>query len=82
MPPPNAVPLSVVMPVYNEEGAIVLAVDEVRQHVLDSCPESELVVVNDGSRDGTGPLLDEAAATRSRASRSFISRTAATARRC
>ena len=54
--------LSVVMPVYNEQDAIVTAVDEVQRHVLDHVPESELVVVNDGSRDGTGALLDSAAA--------------------
>lgn len=52
------VPLSVVMPVYNEEGAIAAAVDEVKQHVLAAIPGSELVVVNDGSRDRTGALLD------------------------
>jgi glycosyltransferase involved in cell wall biosynthesis len=56
------VPLSVVMPVYNEEGAIAAAVDEVRQFVLGAVPGSELVVVNDGSRDGTGALLDTIAA--------------------
>ena len=53
--------LSVIMPVYNEEGAIVAALDEVKQHVLKLIPEAELVVVDDGSRDGTGPLLDSAA---------------------
>lgn len=55
-------PLSVVMPVYNEQDAIVAAVAEVQRHVLDHVPGSELVVVNDGSRDGTGALLDGAAA--------------------
>jgi dolichol-phosphate mannosyltransferase len=54
--------LSVIMPVYNEEGAIVAAVEEVQQHVLGLIPESELVVVDDGSRDATGRLLDDAAA--------------------
>jgi len=54
--------LSVIMPVYNEEGAIGAAVDEVKQFVLALIPESELVVVDDGSRDGTGRLLDAAAA--------------------
>ncbi len=58
-----ATPLTVVMPVYNEEDAIEAAVDEVRQHVLGSVPGSELVVVNDGSRDRTGALLDTAAST-------------------
>ena len=54
------------MPVYNEEGAIVSAVDEVKQHVLQLIPDSELVVVDDGSRDGTGRLLDDAAAADAR----------------
>jgi len=60
---PETTRLSVIMPVYNEEEAIVAAVDEVRQHVLALLPEAEFVIVDDGSRDGTGRLLDEAAAT-------------------
>ncbi len=48
------------MPVYNEEGAIVQALDEVQRHVLDHVPGSELVVVDDGSRD------DDRAAARGR----------------
>ena len=56
------VPLSVVMPVYNEEGAIVLALDDVQRHVLSVVPGAELIVIDDGSRDRTGALLDEAAA--------------------
>jgi glycosyltransferase involved in cell wall biosynthesis len=51
------------MPVYNEEGAIVAAIDEVQQFVLSLITESEFVVVDDGSRDGTGHLLDAAAAS-------------------
>ena len=58
---PDTVPLTVVMPVYNEEGAIRLAVEEVQRHVLDRVPGAELVVVNDGSRDGTARMLDEIA---------------------
>ncbi len=50
------------MPAYNEEDGIEVAVEAVREHVLDRVPNSELVVVNDGSRDGTGPLLDRLAA--------------------
>lgn len=62
----NTVPLSVVMPVYNEEEAIVLAVDDVQRHVLAVVPGAELVVVDDGSRDRTGQLLDDIAVKDSR----------------
>lgn len=54
--------LTVVMPAYNEEEAIEAAVDDVRVHVLDVVPGSTLIVVNDGSRDGTGTILDAIAA--------------------
>jgi glycosyltransferase involved in cell wall biosynthesis len=49
------------MPVYNEEGAIALAVEDVRRHVLDRVPGADFVIVDDGSRDATGRLLDEVA---------------------
>jgi glycosyltransferase involved in cell wall biosynthesis len=54
--------LTVVMPAYNEEGAIEAAVDDVRAHVLDIVGGSLLLVVNDGSRDRTGAILDAIAA--------------------
>jgi dolichol-phosphate mannosyltransferase len=50
--------LTAIMPAYNEEGAIADAVAEVQQHVLDCVAGSELIVVNDGSRDRTGAILD------------------------
>jgi glycosyltransferase involved in cell wall biosynthesis len=59
--PPNPVPLSVTMPVYNEQEAIVDAVGDVMNDVLRHVPGAELVVVNDGSRDDTGRLLDDMA---------------------
>ena len=52
---------SVVMPTYNEEGAIEAAVREVFDFVLPVVPAAELVVVNDGSRDGTRAILDRLA---------------------
>lgn len=54
----HAKPLSVVMPAYNEEGAIADAVRDVQNHVLAHVPGADLIVVDDGSRDGTGVLLD------------------------
>jgi dolichol-phosphate mannosyltransferase len=51
-------PLTVVMPVYNEQDAIVAAVGDVQDHILNHITGAELIVVNDGSRDGTPALLD------------------------
>jgi dolichol-phosphate mannosyltransferase len=51
--------LSVVMPAYNEAACIADAVGEVGQWVLDHVADSELVVVNDGSKDNTGAILDQ-----------------------
>ncbi len=50
--------ISVVIPVYNECGSIAPLLEEVR----DACSEMgryEIVVVNDGSDDGTGQLLED-----------------------
>ena len=57
----SPVELSVVMPAYNEDGAIDAAVKEVQQHVFGRLQASELIVVNDGSRDRTGEILDQLA---------------------
>ena len=53
--------LSVIMPAYNEEGAVADAVRAVQEHVFSIVPDAELVAVNDGSRDRTGAILDELA---------------------
>lgn len=54
--------LTVIMPAYNEEDAIREAVRETQEFVLERIPDSELLVVNDGSKDSTGAILDELAA--------------------
>jgi dolichol-phosphate mannosyltransferase len=53
--------LCVIMPAYNEEDGIQLAVQEVIDEVLDLVPNSQLIVVNDGSKDSTGTILNELA---------------------
>jgi len=54
--------ITVVMPAYNEEGAIEGAVREVKEGVLDRVPGSFLCVVNDGSKDRTREILDRLSA--------------------
>ncbi len=50
--------LTVIMPAYNEQEAIEAAVLEVQENILDKLADSELVVINDGSLDQTGGILD------------------------
>lgn len=58
--------LSVIMPAYNEEEAIRAAVDDIDRNVLRCIDGAELIVVNDGSKDNTGPILDELSAANPR----------------
>ncbi|MGD9344374.1 MAG: glycosyltransferase family 2 protein [Candidatus Aminicenantes bacterium] len=46
---------SIVIPAYNEEAAIAEAV----KRTLESNPEAELILVDDGSTDGTWPIMEE-----------------------
>ena len=45
--------LSVVLPMYNEEGVAVLALAEVRQQLSQVSTSFEILCVDDGSVDGT-----------------------------
>jgi glycosyltransferase involved in cell wall biosynthesis len=58
----DPITLSVIMPAYNEEAAIADAVGEVQRQVLDPISSAEFIVVNDGSRDDTGKILEKLAA--------------------
>jgi glycosyltransferase involved in cell wall biosynthesis len=57
----SVAPLAVLMPAYNEAAGIEDAVNEVRQEVLDKLPGAYLIVVNDGSKDNTGEILERIA---------------------
>jgi dolichol-phosphate mannosyltransferase len=54
--------LSIVIPVYNEEAALPLLLPALRETLTAMDCAHEIVFVNDGSKDGTGALLREAAA--------------------
>ena len=58
MTAPPAPELSVIVPAYNEAPTIEAVVQRVRQVAL----ALEIIAVNDGSTDGTGPVLDRLAA--------------------
>lgn len=61
MPPSNP-ELCIVMPAYNEEGCIREVVEKwISALDIAGAKSGALVVVNDGSKDRTGALLDEAA---------------------
>jgi dolichol-phosphate mannosyltransferase len=55
-------PISIVMPVYNESGVIADVVAELTRDVLDRLDGTEIVMVDDGSTDGTPAILDRLAA--------------------
>lgn len=58
--------LTVVMPMYQEEDNVRPVLARVTESLAAQRRSFELIVVNDGSRDRTGPLLDELAAGDSR----------------
>ena len=54
--------MSVVVPAYNEMGNLENAVKDV-VHALRTFDDYEVIIVNDGSKDGTGEVADRLAAT-------------------
>ena len=60
-PLPRRRTVSVVIPVYNEAGTVAAILDAIRAVEIPAFGK-EVVVVNDGSRDGTGEILDDYAA--------------------
>jgi glycosyltransferase involved in cell wall biosynthesis len=49
-------PFSIVIPCFNEEGRLSETLRVTIEYLATNAPESELIVVNDGSTDGTGAI--------------------------
>lgn len=49
--------LSVVVPAYNEEARLPRSLARIREYLLRTHPESEIIVVDDGSTDGTANVV-------------------------
>src|SRR5436309_3967808 len=49
-------PFSIVIPCFNEEGRISETLRVTIEYLATNAPKSELIVVNDGSTDGTGTI--------------------------
>lgn len=58
--------LSVVLPCYNEANTIESFIDEWTTFLSEEIANFEFIIVNDGSRDGTGRILDRIRARNSR----------------
>lgn len=54
--------ISAVLPAYNEAGILATTVSDLRSALQGLAVPFEIVIVDDGSRDGTGPLADRLAA--------------------
>ena len=56
------------LPAYNEEAPIGHTLDKVTDYLgtIEDEYSWEILAVNDGSRDGTGKILDECGATNNR----------------
>src|SRR3989442_5753453 len=61
MPQPARLRLSVVVPVYNERDNLSPLTAQILQAVTVQVSSLETIYVDDGSTDGSGPLLDELA---------------------
>jgi hypothetical protein len=59
---PSAVDLSIVVPIFNEEGNVVPLAEEIRAVLDPRSPSWEVVLVDDGSSDGTAAELERLAA--------------------
>ncbi len=59
-------PLSLIIPAYNDETTVGRLITDANSLLKEVCLDYEIVVCNDGSRDGTWALLQELARTNPR----------------
>ena len=64
--PTSDLQISYVVPAYNEQGRIAPTLDAALQHLRDTGMAGEIIVVDDGSTDGTADLVADYAATHPR----------------
>ena len=60
----RSVPFTVIIPVYNEEQGIEHTLDRLESCLRDAELEFEIIVINDGSTDGTASLLRQRSGVR------------------
>jgi len=63
---PDVIELSVVIPAYHSQDIIAKTVEEIISCVTVWCPDYEIVIVNDGSRDDTFEAIRDLARSHSR----------------
>jgi len=51
--------ISIIIPVYNEKSVVIKTIDDIKNILQDFESKYELIVVNDGSSDGTGEVLEK-----------------------
>jgi dolichyl-phosphate beta-glucosyltransferase len=50
--------LSIIIPSYNEESRLPRSLEKIRAYVAERHPDSEVIVVDDGSKDGTARIVE------------------------
>jgi glycosyltransferase involved in cell wall biosynthesis len=55
----SAPELSIVVPSYNEETRLPRSLEKIRAYVAKNHPDAEVIVVDDGSKDGTAQVVEE-----------------------
>ncbi len=54
--------LSIIIPIYNEEDCIIPLVEEIIEALSELKKKYEIILVNDGSKDASGKILDQLSA--------------------